>query len=48
MWRPVFVREEVPEAADRLATALEWEVQGRVDTGGATNTLHADALCLAV
>jgi hypothetical protein len=24
-----------------------WEVQGRVDTGGAANTLHADALCLA-
>lgn len=24
-----------------------WEVQGRVDSGGATNTLHADALCLA-
>jgi hypothetical protein len=23
-----------------------WEVQGRVDTGGVANTLHADALCL--
>jgi hypothetical protein len=25
-----------------------WEVQGRVDTGGAANTLHADAICLVV
>jgi hypothetical protein len=24
-----------------------WDVQGRVDAGGAANTLHADALCLA-
>jgi hypothetical protein len=24
-----------------------WEVQGRVDTGGAANTLHADAICPA-
>jgi hypothetical protein len=24
-----------------------WEVQGRVDTGGVANTLHADALCLS-
>jgi hypothetical protein len=24
-----------------------WDVQGRVDTGGAANTLFADALCLA-
>jgi hypothetical protein len=32
-----------PSFADPNGT---WEVQGRVDTGGVANTLHADALCL--